>query len=106
MKAPDFAFVAVQRLPNPEGSGFVPVVPDLVIETRSPGDSMASVREKVQEWLDAGVRVVLALDSVAQTVTVYRPASAGQILTPSDTLAGLEVLPGFTLPLSRVFPTN
>ena len=34
--APDFAFVARERLKGPPPRGYVPIVPDLVLETRSP----------------------------------------------------------------------
>ncbi len=56
--APDFAFVAAARLPNPRPLGFVPVVPDLVVETRSPGDTSRASAAKVTCWLDFGARLV------------------------------------------------
>jgi Uma2 family endonuclease len=102
--APDFAFIAADRLPPTPVRGFLPVVPDLVLETRSPSDRGPAVRAKVQEWLDAGVRIVLDLDPTRGTLTIYRPDSDPVALTSSDTLTLEDVLPGFALPLSRLFP--
>src|SRR5688572_2603706 len=55
--APGWAFVASSRMPRPLPRGFVPVVPDVVLETRSPRDTSQAVGEKVTAWLRAGVRV-------------------------------------------------
>jgi Uma2 family endonuclease len=101
--APDFAFVAKDRLPTSPVRGYLPVVPDLVLETRSPGDRPAAVTRKISHWLAAGVRMVLDLDPAARTLTVHRPGTPPATLTPADTLEGYDVLPGFALPLNRLF---
>lgn len=103
--APDFAFVAKQRLPGPPGKKFVPVVPDLVLETRSPGDRPGEVAEKVADWLAAGVGAVLELDLAGRVLSVYRPGAADEprVFGPDDTLTVPHVLPGFSLPLARLF---
>ncbi len=42
--APDFDFVATGRLPNPLLESYVPVVPDIVLETRSRNDVLPGLR--------------------------------------------------------------
>lgn len=102
--APDFAFVAKARLPGPPGQKYVPVVPDVVLETRSPGDTPSEVAEKVANWLAAGVRLVWEMNLRDRTLTVYQPGDADpHMLGVSDILNGGDVLPGFSLPLARVF---
>ena len=103
VKAPDFAFVAKDRLPAQRGAGYMAIVPDLVLETRSPSDRTAGIRDKINEWLVAGVRMVLDLDPARRVLTVYRPDAEPVTLTETDTLDGGDVLPGFTLPLTRLF---
>ena len=100
--APDFAFVAKERLTGPPGKKYVPLVPDLVLEVRSPGDTPSEVAEKVADWLAAGVRLVWELNLRDRTLTVYRPDAEPQRLGPSDTLTGENVMPGFSLPLARL----
>lgn len=102
--APDFAWVAADRLPETPAGGFVSVVPDLVLETRSPSDRPRAVADKVKEWLDAGVGMVLELDPQRKRLTVYRPGAETVALSPDDTLDGGDILPGFSLPLSALFP--
>src|SRR5262245_48104136 len=41
--APDFAFVAQERLPACSTEGYLPFAPDLILETRSPGDTTREV---------------------------------------------------------------
>jgi Uma2 family endonuclease len=103
--APDLAFVAAERLPSPlPVRGFLPVVPDLVLETRSPGDTPSEVAEKVANWLAAGVRMVWDMNLRDHMLTIYRPGEADpRVLGAADVLDGGDVLPGFSLPLARVF---
>ena len=43
--APDYAFITRARVPDPMPDNFVPVVPDLVLETRRPGDTARRRRQ-------------------------------------------------------------
>jgi Uma2 family endonuclease len=102
--APDWAFIAKERLPTVwPRKGFMPVVPDFVLETRSPEDTKKEVADKVQEWLNAGVRMVWTLDPLAHTLTVHRPRLESRTFGPEDTLSGEDVIPVFTYPLSKLF---
>src|SRR5437867_3365473 len=105
VRAPDVAFIAAGRLP--EGgipSTYLEIVPDLAAEVVSPNDTAREVEEKIHEWLQAGVRMVLALRPPRRTVTVYRSVQDVTILTEDDVLDGGDVLPGFTCPVRDLFP--
>ena len=102
--APDWAFIHHDRVPHPLPRGFAEVVPDIVLETRSPGDTRSEVAEKVALWLTAGVRVVLELDPGRRRLAVHRPGTEPQVLGEADTLTLGDVLPGFSVPLARLFP--
>ncbi len=45
--APDFAFIKKIRLSGEPGAGYVSLVPDLVLETRSPGDTAREMADKI-----------------------------------------------------------
>lgn len=102
--APDFAFVSKAKLPEELLGGYVRAIPDLVLETRSPSDRPREVGEKVREWLEAGVSLVLELNPAKQVLAVYRPDSDPELLTRESVFEGGMVLPGFTFPLTRLFP--
>lgn len=103
--APDWAFIASARLPQHRGQGFVPIVPDIVLEVRSPGDRKNAVITKVNLWLTAGARLVWELNPRTRILTVYKQNREPTALSIDDTLSGEDVLPGFELPLARLFRT-
>lgn len=100
---PDFAFVSKAKLPEELLGGYVRAIPDLVLETRSPRDRPREVGEKVREWLEAGVPLVLELNPAKQVLAVYRPGHDPELLTRESVFEGGTVLPGFTFPLTRLF---
>ena len=103
VRAPDVAFVARGRLEAfANHVGYLPLAPDLVAEVVSPSDSSSDVEAKVQGWLDAGVRVVLAVDPQNSTVREYR--SESQIRAYSGDFVDLDdFLAGFQLDVTELF---
>jgi Uma2 family endonuclease len=102
VKAPDFAFITAERAVPTDATKFVPIVPDLVIETRSPSDRLPAIETKTREWLEVGVRVVLDLNPQRHELTIHRVDHQPVVLDADDTLAVEDVLPGFALPLAKV----
>ena len=104
VRGPDVAFLAWERIPS-EGppKGFWETPPDLAIEVLSPSNTAAKINDKVLEYLASGTRLVWVVDPETRCVTVYRSQKDVQVLTMDDALDGADVLPGFRLPLSRVF---
>src|SRR5258707_7326712 len=55
---PDWAFVARERMPEKTPTGFLDLVPDIVLEVRSPSERKNDVVRKVNRWIMAGVCIV------------------------------------------------
>ena len=104
--APDFAFVTDSRLPDPLPEGYVSVVPDLAVETRSPNDTVRAVADKVEAWLTSGVQVVWVIEPRKRTITSHRQGRQPLVFSTGDTLDGENVLPGLSIPLNRIFPVK
>lgn len=105
VRAPDASFVAMQRIP-PEGvpEKYWPGAPDLAAEVVSPGDSYEEVRAKVQEWLEAGTRLVWVVRPRARQVEVHTPDGRIALRGAEDELDGGDVLPGFACRVAALFP--
>ncbi|HSF33712.1 MAG TPA: Uma2 family endonuclease [Candidatus Tectomicrobia bacterium] len=104
VRAPDLAFIRRERIPEAGlPRGFWPGAPDIAVEVISSGDTYTEVEEKVNDWLDAGTRMVLVLNPRTRTVTVYTSHSGVARLTEADILDGGEVLPGFTCRVAELF---
>jgi len=102
--APDAAFIRRERLPQGEfPAGFCTVIPDLVVEVVSPSDSYADMRQKVDEWLAAGVSMVWVVDPQRRAVEIWQPGETPQNLGEQDLLLGDPILPGFQLPVKELF---
>ncbi|MCX6021057.1 MAG: Uma2 family endonuclease [Chloroflexi bacterium] len=104
LRAPDLSFKSNERLGTGGRSrGYSDVLPDLVVEIVSPGDTAAEVEEKALEWLNGGVRLVLVVYPSTRSVVAYRGPSDLRRYAEGDTLDAEPVLPGFSCPVARLF---
>ena len=87
---------------RPPQNGPPPIVPDLVVEVRSPSDRPGAIREKVDEYLVAGVAFVWVADPSARTLTIYRPEGDPLVIKGDDPVADLAELPGFDCTLDEL----
>ena len=104
VRAPDAAFTSWARIDEVgEVEGFWPGAPDLAVEVVSPNDRCSEVNEKVAEWLSAGARMVVVVDYRRREVAVHRSHSDRVVLTEGDVLEGGDVVPGWVMPVSKLF---
>jgi Uma2 family endonuclease len=100
----DAAFIASASLPiRLSREGYLETVPELVVEVRSPNDTQPEIDHKVNEYLQAGVRVILVPDPERQIVTAYRNGQPPQVFTTAATLTVPDVIPGFAMPVQDIF---
>ena len=101
-RSPDVAWVSRDRwesLSAQEQERFPPLCPDFLIELRSRTDSLASLQEKMLEYLENGLRLGWLIDPQGQQVEIYRQGQPVEILALTARLSGEDVLPRFTLEL-------
>ena len=104
VREPDIAYFSAQKIPLDQRiTGYAEVVPDLVVEVASPGDTRREVNDKALMWLSYGVRLVWVVHPDTRTVDAHRPQSGASTLTWNDTLDGYDVLPGFACNVSDIF---
>ena len=102
--APDFAFVARDRVPaGGIPRKFVPFPPDLAVEVLSPDDSAPKAKAKAEAWLSHGAGEVWLVDPKKRTVLIHRPAASPLVLTENDSLTS-DLIPGFSCGVNEVFP--
>jgi len=104
VRAPDAAFVGMERVAQqPSQSGFFSGAPDLAVEVISPSETVESVEAKLIDYLEAGTHLVWLVYPRTQTIIVYRSLQDVVALTVADTLDGGELLPGFSVPVAKLF---
>ena len=104
VRAPDLAFLSNERVKKVERRGYGAVAPDLAVEVLSPGDRPGETRERVADWLGAGVRLVWVIDPARNLAHVHRPDGSLTVVDMEGSLDGESVLPGFSCPLADVLP--
>ena len=103
VRAPDIAFLGVEKSALPAASSFAEVVPDLVVETLSPGDRASLVSEKTDWWLACGVQEVWVVDPPNRRLTRHLPDGTSRGYKQDGVVEEVPVLPGLRLDLSEVF---
>ncbi len=107
IRVPDVSFIRWERLAGrqvPREQVF-PIAPDLAIEILSPGNTEGEMSRKLHDYFTAGVRLVWYIDPASRTARAYTAADEGVAFGATGVLAAGEVLPGFQLPLERLFAT-
>ncbi len=100
---PDLLYVSYQRLsPDWNQDEACPVVPELVIEIISQGQTFGQLAAKARDYLDAKVLRVWVVDSKARSITVFYPDAAPQTYM-GDTLLTDSLFDGLELTAEQVF---
>lgn len=103
-RSPDAAWIQRERwqaLTVEDRRKFSPIVPDFVIELRSPTDRLKALQSKMEEYISVGVKLAWLINPQQQQVEIYRPKTEVETRNLPTELSGENVLPGFALNLSQ-----
>ncbi|MBW4666374.1 MAG: Uma2 family endonuclease [Cyanomargarita calcarea GSE-NOS-MK-12-04C] len=101
-RSPDAAWVKLERweaLTSEQRKKFPPLIPDFVIELRSESDRLKSLQEKMQEYIDNGLRLGWLINPQDNQVQIYRLGQELEVISLPAILSGEDILPGFELNL-------
>lgn len=105
VRMPDVSFISADKVAKFPSRGWLDVAPDLAVEVVSPTDSASTVQLKAHDYIRAGVPLVWVVFPESRTVEVRRAGTSTiEVLGEGDTLSGGDVLPGFSAPVSEIFP--
>lgn len=92
------------EIENPDGA-ILECAPDLAIEVLGPGNTVREMAIKLDKYAKAGVKLVWYVDPERKEVDVYPKGGARRKKTVGvdGVLDGGDVLPGFTLPVAKIF---
>ena len=107
VREPDAAWISDERLaalpPRGQRPAFPAVVPDLVIEVRSPSDRLPQQQRKMEKWIAYGARLGWLVDPEESRIYVYRPDADPEILERPDTISGEPELPGLKVDCADIW---
>ncbi|MGF1492852.1 MAG: Uma2 family endonuclease [Microcoleaceae cyanobacterium] len=103
-RSPDVSWVLWDRwndLQPEQRRSFIPLAPDFALELMSPSDKLSDVQDKMQEYIDNGVRLGWLINLDGKTVEIYRLGQPVQVVNIPCTLRGEDVLIGLQLQMSK-----
>jgi Uma2 family endonuclease len=110
VRVPDVSFIRWDSVDDPDAienpaGAFLEYPPDLAVEVLSPGNTPREMEIKLAEYAKAGVKLVWYVDPERKEVDVFPKANPKRKKTVGigGTLEGGDLLPGFTLPVAKIF---
>ena len=102
--SPDVAWVSKSQLAalSPEETeSFFPLCPELVIEVKSPSDSIGYLRKKCRRWIAAGAKVSLLVDGEKRSAELFLSNEGHRV--PTETTVALPGFDGLNLDLAEAW---
>jgi Uma2 family endonuclease len=101
-RAPDVSFVQASRLRRSPQS-FAELAPDLMVEVKSPTDSLIKLREKIDEFLRSGTQIGILVHPEQRWVEVRRLGQEPLTLRDGDILTLPDLLPGWEVAIAELW---
>ncbi len=105
-RSPDISWIRLERwnaLTPEQQKSFAPICPDFVIELRSASDTLKSLQEKMQEYIENGLRLGFLIDRENKTVYVYRPKHPVEVLANPDIVKSDPELSGLIITMATIW---
>jgi Uma2 family endonuclease len=99
---PDIAFLTTESAAKGDPEHIYRGAPDLAIEVVSESESAEELRQKIQDYLDAGSKGVWAFYPKLRVIAVYDNAGVREF-RGEQVLEAREILPGFQAKVNRFF---
>ena len=74
-----------------------------MIELRSQSDAIEPLQQKMQEYIDSGLRCSWLINPKDRQVEIYRVNQPKQVLQNPKQIHGEDVLPGFVFDLATLW---
>ena len=106
IRSPDVSWVTLTKwnsLTKKQQRKFAPIDPDFVIELMSPTDDLDELQNKMQEYINCGVKLGWLINPDEKQVEIYRQQQEPEILNNPATLSGEDILPGLIVDLKDIF---
>ncbi|MCY7377499.1 MAG: Uma2 family endonuclease [Pyrinomonadaceae bacterium] len=105
-RSPDVSWILREKwdaLSEAEKKRFSRLVPDFVIELRSSSDALKTLKKKMAEYIENGVRLGWLIDPLERKVHIYRADGSVEVLDNPEMVAGEDVLIGFELNVREIW---
>lgn len=102
-RAPDVSFVRADRLRR-SPRRFAELAPDLMVEVKSPTDSLSGLRKKIDEFLQQGTQVGILIHPEQRWIEIRRLEREPVTLQDGETLTVPDLLPDWEIAVEDLWP--
>lgn len=105
-RSPDASWISMEQwnaVPANRRRPFAHTVPPFVVELMSPTDRLKRAQEKMDEYIENGIRLGWLIDRTNRRVYIYRPNQTREVLENPAFVSGDPELPGLTVNMARIF---
>ncbi len=105
-RSPDAAWIRSDRweaVPPPMRHRFAPIAPDFVAEIRSGDQSLQSLKDKMDEYMECGCRLGWLIDPKHRETWVYAENTEPHTIPFEEPLSGGDVMPEFAVRMADIF---
>ena len=105
-RSPDASWVSYDRLKTltlEERRKFLKLVPEFVVEIKSPSDRYPELQTKMEEYRRNGVTLGWLIHPDKRAVAIYRQNAAVEVIEQAETLAADGPVNGFDLDLKPIW---
>lgn len=106
IRSPDASWMTREKyvsLSERERRGFGRMCPDFVVELRSHSDSLPTLLNKMEEYMENGATLGWLIDPQRRRVYVYRSGEQMVVLEDPAVVSGDPLLPGFELQMEEIW---
>jgi Uma2 family endonuclease len=100
---PDISFLKMERVRATKPNDYFLGAPELAVEVVSPSETAESLNRKIELLLAGGSLAVWVIYPANREVRVFLPDGTSFRRGINDVLTAPELLPGWELPVSRLF---
>jgi Uma2 family endonuclease len=103
--SPDAAYITAEQassLRRGDLDHFLRLAPAFLIELRSKSDSLAALKQKMEEWIANGAQLGWLIDPQSRSVLVFEPGKEHRVVK-DNAIAGTGPVEGFALDLIEVW---
>jgi len=98
---PDAAVVLSDQ--NSDETRYLKGAPDLVVEVRSPDDSLSALHRKIQDYFANGTKLAWVILPEERAVLVFTPNAPTRTAIAGESLDGGALLPDLKIPVDALF---
>lgn len=102
IRTADVSFVRAERLRRAPRS-FAELAPDLMVEVKSPSDSVEQLELKINNFLQQGTQIGILINPDDRTVRIFQIGQDVITLRDGDDLIIPELLPGWSFAVSELW---